>query len=123
MPETPYRKETNMSKNVTIDGVEYAPVTQVDGEHVLIRSRDAGVFVGRLVKRTGDEVELADARRIWYWDGAATLSQLATEGTSKPNTCKFPPSVPSITVLGVCEVISVTAAALASIAKVKEWRQ
>ncbi len=97
--------------------------TTPDGEHVLIRSRDAGVFVGVLVERTGAEVTLADARRIWYWAGAATLSELAVKGTSKPTECKFPASVPTITVLGVCEVIPVTDAAWQSIAAVHVWSQ
>ena len=75
--------------NVTIDGVEYAPVTHAT-EVVMVRSRDAGVFYGHLEKRTGDEVHLTNARRVYYWDGAATLSELATKGTSKPKQCKFP---------------------------------
>ena len=113
-----------MKNTITIDGVDYVRAdTQTTGEHVMIRSLDAGVFAGRLVTRTGDEVELVDARRIWYWDGAATLSELATKGTSKPGKCKFPAAVPSITVLGVCEVIEMTSLAVESIAAVPVWTQ
>lgn len=113
-----------MKDIITIDGVDYVRAdTQPTGEHVLVRSRDAGVFAGRLVTRTGDEVELVDARRIWYWDGAATLSELATKGTSKPGKCKFPAAVPSITVLGVCEVIEMASLAVESIAAVPVWTQ
>ena len=90
-------------------------------DHVLIRSGQAGAFAGRLVRREGDEVELADARRIWYWDGAATLSELAVRGTKKPASCKFPAPVASVTVLGVCEVIPMTDEAVASIASVPVW--
>lgn len=89
--------------------------------HVLIRSRDAGVFAGRLVERNGNEVVLHDARRIWYWDGAATLSELATRGTSRPDGCQFPAPVPEITVLGVCEIIPMTDEAVASIEAVPVW--
>lgn len=110
-------------KIVTIDGIDYVPSAPATFEdHVLVRSANAGVFVGRLVARSGDEVTLADARRIWYWAGAATLSQLAIEGTTKPGECKFPPSVPEIVVLGVCEIISMTGQAVQSIAAVPEWR-
>lgn len=109
---------------VVIDGTTYVPqgsVPTIDGEHVLVRSRDAGVFAGRLVARTGDEVELANARRIYYWSGAATLSQLAVDGTSKPGECKFPVAVPQITVLGVCEVIPMTRKAVESLNNVPVW--
>lgn len=90
--------------------------------HVIIRSRDAGAFAGELEYKDGSEVVLKNARRLWYWDGAATLSQLAMEGTSKPKTCKFPVEVGAITVLGVCEIITMTDKAVESIAAVPVWR-
>ena len=112
---------------ISIDGTDYVRADSIsptiDGDHVIVRSRDAGVFAGILVCRDGSEVDLANARRIWYWDGAATLSELATKGTSKPAKCKFPAPVAEITVLGVCEVIPMTSAAVASIASVPVWSQ
>ena len=64
--------------------------------YVIVRTYSAGVFAGYLVSRKGKEVVLRDARRIWYWTGAATLSELAMRGTKSPGTCKFPCSVASI---------------------------
>lgn len=89
--------------------------------YVIVRSRDAGVFAGNLKSRNGAEVELTDARRLWYWDGAATLSELAMSGVSKPQNCKFPVAVSEITVLGVCEVIPATEACRKSVASVEPW--
>lgn len=110
-----------MSKHTTIDGVEYAPVT-TPSEVVMVRSADAGVFYGNLVKREGDEVTLTNARRVYYWNGAATLSELATKGTSRPKDCKFPaPTAGEHLILGVCEVIPITTEALASLNMVPEW--
>ena len=60
------------------------------GKYCMVRTYSAGVFAGTLKSRDGKEVVLNDARRIWFWDGAASLSQLATEGTTKPQNCKFP---------------------------------
>ena len=54
---------------------------------VMVRSTNAGVFYGKLVSRDGDTVVLKDSRRVWYWAGAATLSELANRGTSKPEEC------------------------------------
>lgn len=111
-----------MSKEIVVDGVTYRPVVETSTDWVMVRSAQAGVFAGRLETKNGDEVRLVGARRIWYWDGAATLSQLAIEGTSKPQNCKFPPAMPYITVLGVCEIIPMTQKAVESIQGVKEWR-
>ncbi len=89
---------------------------------VMVRSRDAGAFFGEFVSRDGDVVTLKNARRVWYWDGASTLSELATEGTSKPKTCKFPaPTEGKHIVLGVCEVLPVTARAIESLDAVPAW--
>lgn len=89
--------------------------------YVLIRTYSAGVFVGELVSREGKEVVLQNARRIWYWAGAATLSQLAQEGTKKPDECKFPCPVDRIVLTEAIEIIDVTDKARDSIASVKVW--
>ena len=90
-------------------------------QYVIVRTEHAGVFAGELVKRTGSEARLHNSRRIWYWDGAASLSELAVSGTSKPESCKFPVIVPVHDVLGVIEVLRVSPAARKSIDAVKTW--
>lgn len=91
------------------------------GTYVIVRSTDAGAFAGTLVSRDGEEVELSGCRRLWYWDGAATLSGLAVSGVSRPEKCKFPPVTPRHLVLGVCEVIPTSRQAQESIEAVPEW--
>jgi hypothetical protein len=92
------------------------------GKTCIVRTYSAGVFLGTVKERNGKEVLLTNARRIWYWDGAATLSQLANEGTIKPNNCKFPAPVAEILLTEAIEFIPATEAAIASIASVKEWK-
>jgi hypothetical protein len=94
-------------------------------KRVIVRTYSAGVFFGELVNRSedGKRGDILNARRIWYWDGAASLSQLATTGTSKPANCKFPASVEKIEVMEVIEVLAVTEEAAASIDGVPVWRQ
>ncbi len=77
--------------------------------------------MGTLMEREGREVRLSGARRIWYWAGAATLSQLAMEGTSKPGACKFPAPVDEVLILDAAEILAVTERARESIAKVPAW--
>lgn len=88
----------------------------------IIRCKDAGVFFGHVKERNGSEAVLTDVRRIWYWNGAASLSQMAMEGVSQPKMCKFSMTVPEMTVLGVIELIPCTEAAVESIRGVAVWR-
>ncbi len=93
------------------------------GRVCMVRTYSAGVFLGTVAAMDGKEVTLNNARRIWYWDGAATLSQLATEGTSKPHNCKFPAPVAEVVLTEAIEFIPATEAAIASIAAVPEWKR
>ena len=90
-------------------------------DFVLVRTYSAGVFSGFLESQVGQEVVLKDARRIWYWEGAASLSQLAQEGTSKPEACKFPCTVDTVKLLEAIEILDVTPEAKASIESVPVW--
>ena len=91
------------------------------GNYVIVRTYSAGVFAGTLVARDGREVELKDARRLWYWSGAASLSELAMCGVSKPQDCKFPIAVDKVLLLEAVEIVPVTPVARKSIEEVKPW--
>ena len=93
------------------------------GKKVIIRGDRSGVEFGTLVAQNGREVTLHKARRIWYWDGAASLSQLAKDGTAAPDNCKFTVTVDSITVLDAIEIIPCTDKAIESIEGVAEWKR
>lgn len=92
------------------------------GKKVIIRAEQAGVFFGTLKEKNGSEVTLTDCRRLWCWYGAASISQLAVEGTTQPDKCKFTLVVPIITILGVIEIIPCTEQAVKSIEGVKVWK-
>ncbi len=87
----------------------------------IVRTYSAGVFFGEIVSRVGREVVMAKARRLWYWDGAASLSELAMRGTSKPHGCKFPIAVDRIELLEAIEILDVSEQAAASIDGVNTW--
>jgi len=89
---------------------------------VLVRADRAGVFVGNLKSRKGNEVVLTNARRLWYWSGAASVSQIAIDGVANPDKCKFPESVSELLILGVIEVIPMTKKAQESINAVPAWK-
>ena len=117
-------------KTIKIDDIEYVqkgselePSKSLNGlPYVIVRTQSAGVFAGYQKSRSGQEVILLNARRLWMWTGAASLSQLATDGTSSPNTCKFPCEVSSIELLQAVEILQVTEKAKNSIASVSIWK-
>jgi len=90
-------------------------------KYVIIRTYSAGVFAGYLESRNGKEGVVLDARRLWCWDGAASLSELATKGVSKPENCKFPCEVSRIELTEIIEILDCTEKAKKSIENVKEW--
>ena len=116
-------------ETISINGVDYVRADSLtesaptlDGmKYVICRTQSAGVFAGYQESRTGQEVVLRKARRLWYWEGAASLSQMAQEGTSKPNSCKFPCEVDRVELLNAIEICDATKKAQESIASVKVW--
>ena len=92
------------------------------GKKVIIRGDRSGVEFGELVEQNGSVVTLKNARRLWYWAGAASLSQLAMDGTKRPQDCKFTVTVNSITILDAVEIIPCTDKAIKSIEEVDEWK-
>lgn len=93
-----------------------------DLKYVIVRTYSAGVFAGYLESRNGQEVILRNARRLWYWEGAASLSQLAVEGVKYPKECKFPCEVDRIELLQAIEILDVTEAAKENIKEVPIWK-
>lgn len=93
------------------------------GKICMVRTNSAGVFAGVLAERNGKECLVKNARRIWYWSGAASLSQLALDGTSDPENCKFPDAVPEVLLTEVIEIIPMSTKAIESIAGVPPWRK
>jgi len=120
--------ESTKINEIEMNGVLYVPKDSVseiekpEGDYVVVRTRSAGVHAGYLVSREGMEVVLKNTRRLWYWQGAASLSQVAGEGISKPDQCKFPAPISSITLTEVIEIIPCTKTAKDIIEGVSEWK-
>ena len=115
---------------IEVNGIKYVPKDSnqmpqpMAKDAVIVRCRSAGVFFGYIKTPpcAGGTITLANARRLWYWSGAASLSQLAVDGTCKPKDCKFPVAVPEITLLEAIEVIPCSLAAVNSINGVPIWK-
>ena len=94
-----------------------------EGRYCVVRGDRSGVFAGNVESRKGQEVIIKNVRRLWYWDGACSISQLAKDGTAKPSRCKFTVTVDEIELLDAIEIIECTAKAEQSIKEVSEWKE
>lgn len=114
---------------VSINGVDYVrkdslkPSPLKNGlKYAIVRTNSAGVFAGFIESEDGQEVVLVNARRLWQWSGAASLSQLAMEGTAAPKSCKFPQEVDRVKLLQAIEILDATAKCKESIDGVPVWK-
>ena len=115
--------------SVIINNREFIPKDSVAKAEIyqgmsyqIVRTHSAGVFAGYVESRKGQEVVMRHVRRLWMWDGAASLSQLAVEGTKKPENCKFPCVVDRIVITQATEILDVTEKARKSIEAVPIWQ-
>jgi hypothetical protein len=116
---------------IEVNGVKYVPKSTIseapeicaDG-YCIVRTRSAGVFAGWLPEWDGGLTgTVSNARRLWFWSGAASLSQLAMEGVKNPTACKFAMPVPTLMLTEIIEVILCSKAAFDNIRAVPEWKQ
>lgn len=94
----------------------------MEKKYFIVRGDRSGVFAGNIKKREGREVTMTNVRRLWYWDGACSISQLAKDGTAAPQNCRFTVSVDELLILDAIEIILCTKKAEKSIKEVKEWK-
>ena len=90
---------------------------------VIVRGDRSGVFFGTLAGKEGSEVKLEKCRRLWYWDGAASLSQMANDGVKNPKACRFTQVVENMQIAEVIEVLPCTDAAIKCIEEVNVWQR
>ena len=103
------RKDSMSKKAESVDGMDYC----------VIRTYSAGVHIGYLKSRNGQDVELVNSRRLWSWDKAASLSQVAMDGC---NAKKFAMILPSITLTDAIEIIPCSQKAKDALEALPEWK-
>lgn len=107
----------------TLDKIKEAKINK-GKTYCIIRTYSAGVFAGMYDRNIkGKEGTVYNARRLWYWDGAASLSQLSNEGVKVPEKCKFTVEVAEVDLKEIIEVIPCTKEAILNIKNVKEWKR
>ena len=94
-------------------------------KYYIVRTYSAGVWFGQIKSLNGTVCILKNARRLWYWSGAASLSQMAVEGVKRPGDCKFTVTITDgegVYLPQAIEVLPCTKIAEENIKSVKEWK-
>jgi hypothetical protein len=89
------------------------------GEKCIIRCNSAGVWFGEVVEKSGDEVIVKDARRLWYWKAKKSISLSAVAQYGLTDDSKVAPSVPKIWLQAI-ELIPASKEAINSIEDMKD---
>ena len=116
-----------MEDKIIVNGVAYVKDFNRAGQcngmnYCIVRTYSAGVFAGYVESRDDKEIVIKNARRLYYWNGAASLSELAMSGVKKPENCKFPEEVDRVLVTEAIEILDCSEKAKKSIAEVPVWR-
>ena len=120
--------ETVMIDNVKIEDKQSKKAETIDGlECVVIRSYAAGVFYGYLKQKkaelNGINITLLMAKRIHYWDGACSLTQLAIDGSKAQSNCRITDAIESQFIANVTEILPMTNTAKTNLDGVKIWKK
>lgn len=89
----------------------------------IFRGDRSGVFFGTLVAKEGQEVTIGNCRRIWYWDGANSISEIAKVGTTRPDNCRITVEVKELIITDCIEIIPCTEQAIKVLERVPEWKR
>lgn len=96
---------------------------KMENKYYIIRGDRSGVFFGQIVGRNGQEVRLQNVRKIWYWDGACAVEQLAVDGVTNPSSCKFTVVVPEMVITDAIQILSCSDKAEKILGEVKVWER
>lgn len=105
------------------ENINHKEEINMENKYCIIRGDRSGVFFGQIAGRNGQEVELRNARKLWYWDGACSVEQLAVDGVAKPHDCKFTVVVPEIVVTDAIQILLCSDKAAKILGEVKAWKR
>ncbi len=125
--------ETEVNE-ISINGKVFVPknnnqqAEKLNGlERCIVRSYGAGVFVGYVKEKkaelNGVNIILLKSKRIHYWDGACSLTQLAMEGTKSSNNCRITEAIDSQYICNIVEILPLSEKASKNIDEVKIWKK
>lgn len=94
----------------------------MEQQYYIVRTNRAGVFFGEIKERTHDEVTMTNVRKLYYWNGACAVEELAVNGVKRPAECKFTVVVPEMTIAEPIQIIPCSEKATKTLTEVRVWK-
>ena len=91
-------------------------------QYYIVRADRAGVFFGKIKEKTNESVTMTEVRKLFYWDGACAVEEIALRGVQKPNNCKFTVTIDEMEIADPIQIIPCTEDAVKSIKDVIVWQ-
>ena len=91
------------------------------GKKVIVRGEYSGVYFGTLAQLEGRQVKLTNVRNIWYWEGAASTMQIATNGVDQLAS-KVTVALDSIVLLDAIAILPCTTVAVENLESTPVWK-
>ena len=88
----------------------------------IVRCHFAGVFFGEIKERKGTDCVMTNVRKIWSWEGACAVEELAVNGTTTPRNCQLTVTVDEMIVMDPVQIIPCTNKATAILEAIDEWK-
>lgn len=93
------------------------------GQICMFRTYSAGVHFGKLEERNGKECLVSNSRRVFYWEKACSLSQLAVDGSGDLDKCKIAMQLNSLLLTEVIEIIPMESKAIENLYGCPVWKK
>lgn len=87
----------------------------------IVRSDRAGVFFGQIKEKKDNSIVMTNVRKIFYWDGAAAIEQIAISGVDSKS--KLTVVVPEMEIERWIQIIPCSKAATTNLQNQKEWKR
>lgn len=91
------------------------------GKKVIARIDRAGVFHGILTAKDAETTTMSDVRRIYYWRGALSVTDMSVTGVAEGSKVTVPAKCVEFETAKVIELIECSAEASKSIESIKSW--
>lgn len=92
-----------------------------NNKYYIVRTNRAGVFFGEIKERSATEITMTNVRKLWRWNGACAVEELAINGVKARAGCKFTVVVPEMIIADPIQIIPCTNIAAERISEVAVW--
>jgi hypothetical protein len=90
-------------------------------QYYIVRADRAGVFFGQIKEKSKDSVVMTDVQKIHYWDGAAAVEQIATDGVNDQS--RLTVVIDEMEIAGPIQIIPCTQKSYERLKSLKLWKR